>query len=739
MKRRKFIKDIGLASGLLAYGSKIQGQPPASAIIHQKPKKWNDLLNNDGLITLRIELGTSSVRSTDYKKYIDISGATIVKKRSYFFEQNDNVVDGNVGGVTTREHKDVIAIWLDEAVPDSEIIIKGNQTKKIKFKTIFEKGTYSLKQDGLLLKLNFLLYNEIGKLQLTDFGALKPDNNFHIIAMADPQGGDAFAFDKLRTRMRIHNAFIEESVALVNRLPIAPLFTVVIGDIVDGWGYEKDFAKMEEYLEKLDMPVLYELGNHETENKSPFGPGYNMELFQNYFAAQKKMNGTDKLLYSFDAGKWHFIVWPDPLRDGFWETHPHYFDWLEQDLKAHKNKPVMVFQHVPSHPIGISPLINYCESVSVKRTFLDILAKYGNVKYLLSGHVHIPVKASFKTAVSYKGMNLINLPAAGYRPRAFGEEDYYGGPSQGVAVIEFDDEEAEIIYKCVTGEEYKFPSDLPEFNESRYPLWLNHKWELPAQSNIINGDFDNGLKGWARRYVYTEDENPANICEVRKADQQHLTSLYLYSRKRAYQTPGQDRWPQDINRIAQAVSVKSGENPIIELDYKLDGKQCDFDGLCGAYIWIEGFEKSVKLLNVVYSLHWVWYNIGGKDSLIRTVPPVQMDLDSRPDKWHHAVLNPKRDYHHFNENKPFDTSNIDSLVINLGVWNINDGREQPFAIFLDNIVRKNGKIASNVDGKKIKSKPKQRQWWRNKLVPFTHTAGEHRYVMETKRRYKPEK
>ena len=107
----------------------------------------------------------------------------------------------------------------------------------------------------------------------------------------------------------------------------------------------------------------------------------------------------------------------------------------------------MVFQHVPVHPAGISPHINYAESVFVKRTFLEILSRYGNVKYCLSGHVHIPVRASFKTAVSYRGIQLINLPAAGYRPRAFGEEDFYGGPTQGLAMVHIRGTEASINTK----------------------------------------------------------------------------------------------------------------------------------------------------------------------------------------------------------------------------------------------------------------------------------------------------
>jgi hypothetical protein len=88
-----------------------------------------------------------------------------------------------------------------------------------------------------------------------------------------------------------------------------------------------------------------------------------MSSLDNFFSIQKAMNGMEKILYSFNLGKWHFIVWPDPLRSDFWSTHPHYFDWLERNLEAHKDKPVMFLQHIPIHPVGINPLINYVETV----------------------------------------------------------------------------------------------------------------------------------------------------------------------------------------------------------------------------------------------------------------------------------------------------------------------------------------------------------------------------------------
>jgi hypothetical protein len=492
---------------------------------------------------------------------------------------------------------------------------------------------------------------------------------------------------------------------------------------------------MNAFLSELKSPVIYGIGNHETLLRSSFGPGYNMQAFSNFLAAQKAINGLDKLLYSFHAGQWHFVVWPDPLRSGFWETHPHYFDWLEQDLEKYKDRPTIIFQHVPVHPAGISPHINYAESVFVKRTFLDILSRHGNVRYVLSGHVHIPLRASFKTAVSYKGIQLLNLPAAGYRPRAFGEEDFYGGPTQGIAMIRIRGKEASIQYKTVTEEIFEYPSEFPAFDEKSYPLWLNYKWELPADNRVVNGDFKQGFKGWARRYVYQEDQNPSNLCEIRPSPgEEQAQALYLYARKRGYMAPGQDRLPQDINRMCQAVTLQKGRPPLLHFRYLIDGEHSDLAGYCGAYVWIEGYSSSHKVLSIMYSANKIWVNIGGQYSKNRALPAIQLGLNEETDTWHECFLNIAEDHDANSESRPFKDLAIDRLVINLGVWNLNDGEDQPFGIYFTGFrLDDNPSGSSRAGDILISPKGEEDKWWRNKIWPWKNIAGEHRYVIATRK------
>ncbi len=741
MKRRLFVKRIGFGTAALVTP---KGNAAEPAFLSKLPdynyggiESMRDVISREGLVVVRIAV-ENNPETKDYqlKGRIKVQKAEINRIKTYFFENDDEYGENihSIRSETPGSDKDIVVLWLQNATERTKIVITGDMTFQFTLEELVQSGEISCHQEGVTVKTNFLLDREIGEVIPEEFGAHEPGENFSFVAMADPQGGLPDDTHKLKTRMKIHNAFIEESVDLANRLEFDPLFTIVAGDVCDDWGYEKDLAQMNVFLSKLNSPVLYGIGNHETLLRSEFEPGYNMDAFNNFLAAQKSINGLEKLLYSFNAGRWHFVVWPDPLRTNFWETHPHYFDWLEKDLEKYKEKHTMVFQHVPIQPIGITPHINYAESVFVRRIFLDILSKHGNVKYILSGHVHIPVKASFKTAVSMRGIKMINLPAAGYRPRSFGEEDFYGGPSQGIAIVHINGDRATIQYKTVTEEIFEYPTVLPEFNEGSYPLWLNQKWELPASNNFTNGNFQRGLSGWAKRFVYVEDALPSNMCETCSAPGLDGTALYLFCMRRGYQAPGQDRLPQDINRISQAVAIQYGVGPGVSFKYRIDGEQSDPDGYAGGYVLIEGYSGSNRVHKYIYSAGKIWVNTWGARNLNKEVPYHHFALNSLPNQWHKTRLNITRDYEKTEQGKIYNDLHVDRLVVTMGVWNINDGEKQPFGIYFTGILLDDTPaIHSNIDGTPIEAKPEEDIWWMNKTWPWIHASGEHRYIISTQK------
>jgi len=742
MKRRNFIKQLGLSTPVIL-GNQYYSTHSINRYEYPKIDTLEDALTKEGQIMVRLatysktpfEVGALSGK-------IRIKKGKLARKKAYFFEAEEDQLSANdqFQMHTSLDHCDAIVIWLDEANKDTEVILQLENQSDISctLQEIIEAETLYKEQGNSKIHLNLLLDKEIGEIDPSDVGIKAPSGDFSIAVMADTQGGDPYAEggeepkNDSTTRMKIHNAFVEDSVRVVNELEKTPLFTIVVGDIVDSKGQWFNYRVMLDYLKKLKTPLLFSVGNHETAYRIDLEPGYNMEGFSNYFTAQKEANGLDKLLYSFNLGEWHFVVWPDPLRSNFWETHPHYFDWLERDLEKYKDRPVMFFHHVPLMPIGINPLINYAESVDVKRQVIDILAKHGNVQYALSGHVHIPLKASVKTAVNYKGIRFINLPAAGYRPRAFGEEDFYGDPVQGVALAHFSGKNVSLQYKNVTNQIFKYPKNFRAFDSEKYPLWLQHKWELPAHTRLQNGDFRQGLAHWHERFVYIEDQNPSNICEVRNnVKQGSATTLYMASKKRGFDIPGQDRLPQTINRICNVVSAENNQHYLLKLTAMLDGKNTTLNSFNAAYIWIEGYAKNYKRLNLVYSCGKMYFNIGGKQAESRTVKPIHFNLALTPDKWHDITINIAKDYNANVPERPYDRLEIDRLVVNLGTWTVNDsnfakGKAQQVAAFFDklslNSVRDNDQ-ASHIDQAPIALKDGDDFWYGG----IDHIAGEHIY------------
>jgi hypothetical protein len=742
--RRTFLQQTGLI-----YPAALMAQPliansaerDFSGTIHS----LHEAQTREGQILLRIELSsTDPATLAQSEGSFSVTHGTIARVKNYFFEPTEDDCTPTTASwrsTAAQSSPDILLVWLEQATPQTELIfsIKGSEPPISFTLQQLVRDTVCTKNVGsFLFTANFLLDKEMRQIDLREIGANVPGDDFDFVIMADPQGGDPRdETNDSTTRLKIHNAYIEESIRRVNQLQTRPAFTLICGDIVDSQGQESNFKAMHGFFKTMQSPVLFELGNHETAYSVSFSPGYDMRPFTNYFTAQRMINGLDDLLlYAFDAGQWHFIVWPDPLRANFWETHPHYFDWLERDLENNKERPTVFFQHVPIQPIGINPLVDYMESVEVKRMLFDILTRHGNVKYHISGHVHVPVKSSLKIARTYKGMNLITLPAAGYRPRCFGEEDLDGGPTQGIAIMKIRGKDATLDFQRVTGEVCTYPATFPRFNPTDYPLWLNHVWELPAETQVVNGQFEDDLNGWARRFVYREDLNPSNRCEVRcDASVDFMPSLYLYGRKRGYDAPGQDRLPQSVNSVCQAVLLTPQTTPLLHLSYKVHEAETNTDLWNGAYVWLEGYQGSIQRLHLLYWIGKGYRGLGGRISRRFRTQAGHFDLTDTPDHWHRACINLKQDFLRVNTGKSWEQNSLNRLVIHLGVWTENEGAERGIGVSFRDISIKHGDVSNErrsvIDGEAIPFKDNKELF--SKIN--NHTAGEHQ-MGETRRSWR---
>jgi hypothetical protein len=136
-------------------------------------------------------------------------------------------------------------------------------------------------------------------------------------------------------------------------------------------------------------------------------------------------------------------------------------------------------------------------------------------------------------------------------------------------------------------------------------------------------------------------------------------------------------------------------------------------------------------VNLLYFANKAWVNLGSTYSSSAGPGPFIFSLDNTPDVWHKVRLNIKSDFENNTGGFKFFDPESDRLVVSAGIWNINDGREQPFAAFLRNFsVGYNLGSDSQIDGKIMESMPDERRWWRGKLMPSGNVAGEHHYHVE---------
>ncbi|NJM94260.1 MAG: hypothetical protein HC842_06000 [Cytophagales bacterium] len=298
MKRRNFIKNISLGTTAALVGSAALAQGEADFFTYQypQPSKIADMLNEEGHLGLRIALSGPGRAKRQTQIKIQVKGAQVDRVKSYLLEPEDRLK----GSTTIQAHHagnsdaDIWVYWLKGASENTVISIKGEHKSSFMLSQLLNQPEVVVTTNEVALRISPLLYHEVGAIDPASVGISAQGDSFSFVALADPQGGDPAALPEPRTRMKIHNAFIEDTVEMINALNISPAFAICIGDVCDGWGHERDLAQMNQYLGKIKSPLLYTIGNHETKLGSDWGPGYNMAPLANYLAAQKALNGLEK-------------------------------------------------------------------------------------------------------------------------------------------------------------------------------------------------------------------------------------------------------------------------------------------------------------------------------------------------------------------------------------------------------------------------------------------------------------
>lgn len=354
---------------------------------------------------VRFDMGGKG-EQVDLNVKLKIENAKIARLTDYFFEAGEDKLNARTHSWICKTDSipgqsapmsgrsvDVVLVEFAELKDSSRLLAEVNgQQWSFDILGLKTRDQESKSLGSVYLSANWLPQDlEIGQIKAGEVG-IKAGDDFDFVIFSDTHAGEG---------NHEVNEYLARCVEMVNKLQTRPAFVLINGDATTGQGTDEDFQALLNATKKCEVPVLLEVGNHETPYKSDFSPGYRLEPLDRFFETQSKINGVDNLiLYSFDLGKWHFVVCPDPLRNHFWETHPHYFEWLDRNLKKNKDRPTIIFHHIHPLPIGINPMTNYVNSTQTRNKMLSIFTKFGNVKYVFTGHTHIPLKASFKTTLS---------------------------------------------------------------------------------------------------------------------------------------------------------------------------------------------------------------------------------------------------------------------------------------------------------------------------------------------------
>jgi len=197
--------------------------------------------------------------------------------------------------------------------------------------------------------------------------AQTPDTHFYFVQITDTHFG-----------LPDSPARAAKAVNEINNLPMKIECVVVTGDITnDGMQHDNETASALQAMAPLKMPVHYLPGNHDIAGGDQFQPS--LEAYRLHFGPL-----ASKAEYQ---GVVFLILYTEPLIGA--AAVPDYdpLDWLEKELKAAGDKPVIIFHHGAAvEDFYSNALHTYWPAAT--RTRWEKLVTAPNVKGVIAGHFH---------------------------------------------------------------------------------------------------------------------------------------------------------------------------------------------------------------------------------------------------------------------------------------------------------------------------------------------------------------
>jgi 3',5'-cyclic AMP phosphodiesterase CpdA len=214
--------------------------------------------------------------------------------------------------------------------------------------------------------------------------------------VSDPHISDHLVCGRIDTAGYLHRC-----VKRLLSLATAPDAVIVTGDLVDR-GTPGEYARLRELLAPLAMPVYLLLGNH--DDRAAFRAVFGDERYAGEFVQ-----------YAFDVGALRVLALDthDPGKPGG-RLCPTRRAWLERELSAAGNRPVVIALHHPPFATGIA----FMDACALDRddaaALSAIVARHPNVERVICGHLHRAITVRFAGTVASTAPSCAHQLALGF-------------------------------------------------------------------------------------------------------------------------------------------------------------------------------------------------------------------------------------------------------------------------------------------------------------------------------------
>ena len=209
-------------------------------------------------------------------------------------------------------------------------------------------------------------------------------------------------------------AVLRQAIDMLNRL--RPDFVVAGGDLISDES-EDSYRRLHELLRPLTAPIHFLMGNHDAR-----------AAFRRIFHPSG-LPTADPVCGAFEAGGMRFLLLDSSLpgkEEGAFSADQ--LRWLEEELRAHTDRPTWIFLHHQPLPIYIRWLDRL--GLANAEPFLSLVSRHPQVAAVAYGHVH--QARSFR----YGRTLFASVPALAFQFSPVNQEPETTKDSPGFRVVE---------------------------------------------------------------------------------------------------------------------------------------------------------------------------------------------------------------------------------------------------------------------------------------------------------------